>query len=370
MALWDKLKHEFIDIIEWVDDTQDTMVYRFPRYQKEIKMGAQLTVREGQMAVFINEGQIADVYKPGRYELQTQNMPILTTLKGWKYGFNSPFKAEVYFVATRNFTDRKWGTKNPIMLRDPEFGPIRIRAFGNYAVRVDDPATFIREIVGTDGDFSTDEITDQLRNLIITRFSDKIAESKIPILDLAANYDEMSKYLEDRIQPEFGEYGLKLTKFLIENISLPEKVEEALDKRSSMGIIGDLSRYTQYQAAEAMEAAANNPSGDAGAGIGMGMGFAMANQMAKGMNMGGTEQPQQAPQTPPPIPGAIKIYLALDGKQEGPFNQTELTAMIASGRFTRDTLVWKEGMSGWLKAAEVDDVKDLFGSVPPPLPSR
>ncbi len=367
MALWDKLKQEFIDIIEWVDDTQDTMVYRFPRYQKEIKMGAQLTVREGQVAVFINEGQLADVYKPGRYELQTQNMPILTTLKGWKYGFNSPFKAEVYFVATRNFTDRKWGTKNPVMLRDPEFGPIRIRAFGNYALRVDDPAAFIREIVGTDGQFTTEEITDQLRNLIVTRFSDKVAESKIPILDMAANYDEMSKFLEDKIQPEFGEYGLKLTKFLIENISLPEKVEEALDKRSSMGIIGDLSKYTQYQAAEAMEAAAENPSGDAGAGIGMGMGFAMANQMAKGMNMGNVEQPQ-TPQTPPPIPGVMKVYVAIDGKREGPYNKTQLMELIAKGTLTNDTLVWQEGMAGWEKAAAVDNVKSLLGSVPPPLP--
>ena len=242
MALWDRIKNELIDIIEWTDDSANTMVWRFPRFQNEIKNGAQLTVRESQVAVFVNEGQIADVYKPGRVKLETQNMPILTTLKGWKYGFNSPFKVEVYFVNTKNFTDNKWGTKNPIMLRDPEFGPIRLRAFGTYAVKVVDAGKFIREIAGTQAHFTTEEVSEQLRNLVVTRFTDALGESKIPILDLAANYDELSKFISAKINPEFGEYGLEVTKFLVENISLPPEVETAMDKRSSMGIIGNLSQ--------------------------------------------------------------------------------------------------------------------------------
>ena len=176
MGLWDKLKGELIDIIEWLDDSRDTLVYRFPRYQNEIKYGAKLTVREGQAAVFVNEGKIADVFAPGMYELQTSNLPILATLKGWKYGFDSPFKAEVYFVSTRRFTDQKWGTKNPIMLRDPEFGPGRLRAFGSFEFKASDPAAIIREISGTDGDFTVDDINDQIRNIVITRFTDALGE--------------------------------------------------------------------------------------------------------------------------------------------------------------------------------------------------
>ncbi len=237
MGLFDKLKNELIDIVEWTDDSVNTMVWRFPRYQNEIKMGARLTVRESQVAVFVNEGKIADVYSPGLYTLSTQNMPILTTIMGWKYGFNSPFKAEVYFVNTKQFLDQKWGTKNPIMLRDAEFGPIRLRAFGNYAIRINDAGKFIKEIAGTQSHFTTEEVTEQLRNLIITRFTDAIAESKIPALDLAANYDELSKFISGKINPEFNELGVEITKFLVENISLPPEVEAALDKRSSMGIL-------------------------------------------------------------------------------------------------------------------------------------
>jgi membrane protease subunit (stomatin/prohibitin family) len=220
MGLWDRIKNELIDIIEWTDDTNNTMVWKFPRHQNEIKTGAQLTVRESQVAVFVNEGKIADVFEPGRYELSTQNMPILTTIKGWKYGFNSPFKVDVFFVNTKNFTDNKWGTKNPIMLRDAEFGPIRLRAFGTYAIKVIDAAKFIREITGTQAHFTTEEVTEQLRNLIVTRFTDAIGESKIPALDLAANYDELSTFITGKINPEFGEYGLSVTKFLVENVSL------------------------------------------------------------------------------------------------------------------------------------------------------
>ncbi len=359
MGLFDKLKGELIDIIEWTDDSSNTMVWRFPRYQNEIKMGARLTVRETQNAVFVNEGKIADLYKPGLYTLSTQNMPIMTTLQGWKYGFNSPFKAEVYFVNTKQFIDQKWGTKNPIMLRDAEFGPIRLRAFGTYAIRVIDPGKFIKEIAGTQAHFTTEEITDQLRDLIITRFTDAVAESKIPVLDLAANYNELSKFIGDKINPEFGDYGIEIAKFLVENISLPSEVEAALDKRSSMGILGNLNQYAQFQAANAMEAAAKNPGGGASEGIGMGMGFAMANQMSQSMNQNKNND------GPPPLPG---FHVAVNGAQQGPFQTDALKQMVQQGTLTRDSLVWKPGMTAWQKAGEVAELKAILDSAPPPLP--
>ena len=366
MGLFDKIRGEFIDIIEWLDPTSDTMVHRFPRYQNEIKYGAKLTVRETQQAVFINEGQLADVYNPGMYTLTTENMPIMTTLKGWKYGFNSPFKAEVYFINTKNFTDLKWGSPNPIMLRDPEFGPIRIRAFGNYAMKVADPAKFIKEIVGTDGNFTTDGISDQLRNIVITRFTDAIGESKIPVLDMASNYNEISKFCHEKLISEFQEYGIDLTKFLVASIALPEEVERALDKRSSMGIIGDLNKYTQFQAAQSLEAAAENPAGGgAGAGMGMGMGFGMANMM---MNTMGQTTQQGGTSIPPPIPGVTKYFIAVSGQQTGPFDINVLKQMVAQNQLTRESLVWKEGMAAWAPADSQPDLSALFGAVPPPIP--
>ncbi|MBA4053151.1 MAG: antifreeze protein [Marivirga sp.] len=367
MSLWDRIKNELIDIIEWTDDSSNTMVWRFPRHQNEIKNGAQLTVRESQVAVMVSEGKIADVFVPGRYELTTKNMPILTTIRGWKYGFNSPFKVEVYFVNTKNFTDQKWGTKNPIMLRDAEFGPIRLRAFGTFAIKVTDAAKFIKEIAGTQAHFTAEEVTEQLRNLIVTRFTDAVAESKIPVLDLAANYDELSKFISAKINPEFNEYGLDVTKFLVENISLPAEVEQALDKRSSMGILGNLSQYAQFQAANAMEAAAKNPGGGASDGIGMGMGFAMAQQMGQMFN----QQNQQGPQGPPPVPGGpVQFFIAVNGQQQGPHPLQTLQQMIQQGSVSKDTLVWKQGMPAWVKASEAAELNVLFGAVPPPLPPQ
>lgn len=369
MSLWGKIKAELIDIIEWLDDSKDTMVYRFERHGNEIKYGAKLVVREGQAAVFVNKGQLADVFNPGTYTLQTDNLPVLSTLQGWKYGFESPFKAEVYFVNTRQFTDRKWGTRNPIMLRDPEFGPVRLRAFGTYAVRVSDPAEFIREIVGTSGHFKAGDVTDQLRNLIISRFTDVLAESKLAVLDLAANYDELGDFVAGRIGPEFGEYGLELTKLLVENISLPPAVEEALDKRTSMGVIGDLGAYTQFQAAQAMEKAADNPSGGASEGMGMGMGFAMANQMAQGFNQQRQQQSQQQPQQgPPPPPPAQAYHVAVGGQTTGPFDLNALRGQAQSGQFTRDSLVWQQGFDGWKRAGDVPELQAVFEQVPPPPP--
>src|SRR5436190_10963901 len=289
MGIWDKLKGELIDIIEWLDDTRDTMVWRYPRGDNEIKYGAKLVVRESQAAAFINEGALADVFlQPGTFTLQTQNLPILSKLKGWKYGFESPFKAEVYFVSMRTFTDRKWGTKNPIMLRDPEFGPVRLRAFGSFAVKVGDVPTLLRNLVSTDSRFSVDDIGEQLRDLLVARFADALGESKIPVLDLAANQDDLGKLLITRIQPDFDTFGLKLVNLLVENISLPPEVEQALDERTKMGVIGDLNRYTQFKTANAIGDAAKNPGGMAGMGMGVGAGMAMGQQMSQAM--GGTQQ--------------------------------------------------------------------------------
>ncbi len=376
--IWDKLRNELIDIVEWLDSSNDTLVHRFERYDNEIKNGAQLIVREGQQAVFIDQGQIAEVFKPGKYTLDTDNLPLLATIKGWKHGFHSPFKCEVYFVSTRRYTDQKWGTKNPIMLRDAEFGPIRMRAFGTYAFRVEEAGKFIQEIVGTDGYFTTDEITNQLRNIIVSRFTDILGESKIPALDLAANYDELGTFVTDRIASEVTDYGLLLTKLLIENISLPEAVEEALDKRTSMGVIGDLDKYLKFQSAEAMEAAANNPSGGgASEGLGLGMGMAMASQMMNNMPGAGgktaTAQGQTTPAaaSPPPLPGAelvLSVYAGLDGKSVGPLDESFLRKYIREKKLTRDTLVWQEGQGEWAAASEVPAVARLFGTTPPPLP--
>ena len=367
MALMDKIFGEFVDVIEWTDDSQDTMVYRFERYGNEIKYGAMLTVRAGQAAVLVNEGEIADVFAPGMYELQLANLPILSTLQNWKHGFQSPFKAEVYFFNTKRFTDLKWGTKNPIMLRDPEFGPVRLRAFGTYVVRIADPAVFLTEIVGTDGRFTTDEVTNQLRNLIVSRFANVIGSSQIPILELAGNYDQLGQFITGRIAPEFANYGLELTKLLVENVSLPKAVEEALDRRTSMGMVGDLRKYTQFQAAEAMRAAAENPGGDAGAGIGMGMGFAMAKQMGEAFG-GGSAAPAAAPAAPPPIPSERNFHVAKDGQPAGPFPLAALKGLVERGELTRASLVWSEGMTGWASAESVAELAPLFANLPPPLP--
>ena len=303
-AISNLVKGELIDVIEWTDSTATTMVHRYNMGGKEIMMGAQLTVRESQAAIFVNEGTIADVFGPGRYELSTSNMPIMTKLQSWKFGFNSPFKAEVYFVNTKQFLDRKWGTSNPVMMRDAEFGMIRLRAFGVYAFRVSDPTTFLKEVFGTKAITTVEDVEGQLKRTMVSGLSDAIAESKIPALDLAANYDELSNYALNAINPKIQSLGLSLTSFVIENISLPEEVEKSMDRRTSMGVIGDMNRYTQYQAAEAMREAANNPAGGAGAGMGMGAGMAMGQMFAQAMTMGQQQPQQPAAPVAPAAPAA------------------------------------------------------------------
>lgn len=367
MGLFSKLFHEFVDVIEHLDDSSNTMVYRFERYGNEIKYGAKLIVRESQFAVFVNEGEVADVLGPGTYELETKNLPVLTTLQNWHHGFQSPFKAEVYFCNARRFTDLKWGTKHPLMLRDSEFGGLRIRAFGTYGVRITDALKFIREIVGTEGVFTTDEISQQLRNLITSRFATIIGSSNIPVLDMAANYDQLGEFLTRRIAPEFGEYGLELTRILVENISLPPAVSEALDKRTSMGMTGNLDRYLQYQTGASMEAAAQNPGGGASDGIGMGVGLAMANRMNTSLS-GGTGS-----NMPPPLPASqVVFHVAADGAARGPYSVDVLRQQVAKGTLTGDSLVWSPDMSEWQAAASVDTLRDILTSAsasPPPVPS-
>jgi len=370
------LSGQFIDVIEWTSDTRDTMVYRFERYGHEIKYGAKLTVREGQVAVFIHEGQLADIFTPGLYMLETNNMPIMTSLQHWDHGFKSPFKSEIYFVNTNRFTDLKWGTKNPIMLRDPEFGPTRIRAFGTYTVRVADAGRFMTEIVGTDGEFTTDEVTFQIRNIIVQQFSQVVAGSGIPVLDMAANTGEFGTLVASRISDTIDQYGLTLPELYIENISLPPAVEEALDRRTSMGVVGDLNKYTQFQTAEAMRAAADAPGGSGmGEGLGMGMGMAMANQVAQGI--GGQQAPAQAQPhqaahgthaAPPPPPVEHVWHIAENGQTKGPFSKADLGRMAGSGELTRESFVWTQGQDGWKKAEDVTELAQLFTVMPPPPP--
>jgi len=358
MGIFNKLRNELIDIIQWTDDSQDTLVWRFPRYENEIKNGAQLIVRESQVAVFVLQGQIADVFQPGTHTLVTQNLPILSTLAGWKYGFESPFKAEVYFVSTRTFTDRKWGTQNPIMMRDPEFGPVRVRAFGAFAVKVKDASTFVKNIAGTESRFTTDEIEQQLREMVISRFADALGNNKMPVLDLAGNYDKLSRWAAASIQPDFDTFGLQICNFIIDNISLPPEVEAAIDKKSSMGVIGNMQTYTQFETASAIRDAANNPGGLAGAGAGLAAGYQMAGQMGQAF----------ANNAPPPVPQPAGYFIVVNGAQSGPIAVSDLSAKVASGQFTPQTLVWKQGMSGWSAASSVAELSSLFAAAPPPIP--
>jgi len=367
MGIFDKLRGEFIDIIEWTDPSQNTLAFRFDRYGNEIKNGAKLTVRPGQQAVFVSEGQVADVFKPGMYELKTENLPLLSTLRGWKYGFSSPFKAEVYFVSTKNITDQKWGTRNPITLADARFGMLELRAFGTYVMKVVDGAKFIQEIVGTDGHFTNEEISEQLRSMVVTRFTDALGEANFRVEALAASINELSTFVGDAIKPEFDQYGLELTKFLIENISMPEEIKKEIFELSRLDKI-DLGKLAQMKAAKSMEKAAENPSGTASAGIGMGIGFAMANQMGQVFTANSPETTTQKAGTPPPLPGGVAYFVAQNGQQTGPFEMSMLKQMAMARQLTRDSMVWKNGLAAWAKADSVDELQSIFEQLPPPIP--
>ncbi|MFZ2278540.1 MAG: SPFH domain-containing protein, partial [Prosthecobacter sp.] len=281
MGLMDYLKGQFLEIIQWTDDSRDTLSWRFPDEDKEIKRGAQLIVRESQVAQFVYLGQYGDTFGPGKHTLSTENIPILSTLKGWKYGFESPFKADVYYVTTRLFTGNKWGTSNPIMMRDADFGIVRVRAFGTFDFRITEPKLFLKEVAGTDNHFRLDEFADTMRSRIVSVFTDALATAKVPVLDLATRYSELGEALLPIINPTTqGKYGIEITSFILENASVPPEVEAAIDKRSSMGAIGNLNDYVKFQMAEGM---AKGGAGPAGAAAEIAMGFGMAqNMMAQG----------------------------------------------------------------------------------------
>jgi excisionase family DNA binding protein len=302
MGLIDYLKTQFLEIIQWEDDSRDTLSWRFPDHDKEIKRGAQLIVRESQTAQFIYLGQFGDTFAPGKYSLVTDNIPILSTLKGWKYGLESPFKADVYFVNTRLFTGIKWGTQNPLMLRDPDFGIVRVRAFGTYEFKVVDVKTFLREVAGTDAHFRLEEFQDTMRSRLVSAFTDALATSKVPVLDLATRYTELGDALLPVLNPILTQkYGLQLGSFIVENVSVPPEVEQAIDKRSSMAAIGNLNDYVKLKMAEGL--GKGEGGGFAGQAAQFAMGIAMANQMVNqtGGMLGPQSTPPAAP-TPPPMP--------------------------------------------------------------------
>jgi len=375
------LSGQFIDIIEWLDDGQDTMVYRFERHNNEIKNGAKLVVRPGQAAVFVNEGNtgVADVFEPGTHELTTANLPILSTLMGWKHGFESPFKAEVYFFKTTKITDLKWGTRAPITVECPGYGMFDLRANGSYVIQIADPAKFLTEKVGTDGNFEVDEISNDLREEILMNVSDRLGEMELNPAKLTGKMKDISEDLQAPLQEYFGTLGLEITRFRVGSISMPDDVRKELMEMSrlSAGKLANadpnaMQNLTALRASRAMGDLANNPGagGVAGAGMGMGMGMMMGNQM--GAAATAATQPAAAPQAAPPLPGAAaatgtEYTVAINDEKYGPYNLDHLQKMADDGSFKTDMLVWAKGMGAWTKAGEVAELSGLFG--PPPLPA-
>jgi membrane protease subunit (stomatin/prohibitin family) len=375
------LSGQFIDIIEWLDDGQDTMVYRFERHNNEIKNGAKLVVRPGQSAVFVNEGStsVADVFEPGTHELTTANLPILSTLMGWKHGFESPFKAEVYFFKTTKITDLKWGTRAPITVECAGYGMFDLRANGSYVMQIADPQKFLTEKVGTDGNFEVDEISSDLREEILMNVSDHLGEMELNPAKLTGKMKDISEDLQAPLQEYFGTLGLEITRFRVGSISMPDDVRKELMEMSrlSAGKLANadpnaMQNLTALRASRAMGDLANNPGagGVAGAGMGMGMGMMMGNQM--GAAAVGATQPAAAPQAAPPLPGAAaasgtEYTVAINDEKYGPYNLAHLQKMADDGSFKTDMLVWAKGMGAWTKAGEVAELSGLFG--PPPLPA-
>ena len=337
MDLFGFIKNELLEIIEFNDDSRDTLAWRFPDEDKAIKNGAQLIVRESQMAQFVYTGQFGDAFGPGRHTLATENIPILTRLKGWKYGFQSPFKADVYFVTTRLFTGNKWGTANPIMMRDKDFGVFRMRAFGSYDFRIVDPPTFLREVAGTDHHFRLDEFADTMRSRIVSVFSDALATASVPALDVAARYGELGDALLPAINPQVtSKYGIEITSFLIENVSVPPEVEAAIDKRSSMSVLGNLNDYVKFQMAEGM--AKGEGGGAAAVPAQMAMGFGMAQEMMKTFQQpqGGASAPgfgapaSGAVPPPPPAPG-VEILTPAQVAEVLGVSEADVVATLEAG---------------------------------------
>ena len=357
MTLHDLIKGELIDIIEWLETSSDTMVWRFDRPDNEIKNEAQLIVRPGQQAVFVEQGNVADVFLPGQHQLTTKNLPILSRLRGWKYGFASPFKAEVIFVSTRQFAGARWGTKAPVMTTDPELGPVRLRAFGTYSVRVAHAETIVRELVGANATLAINQISDQLRDLIVARFSETLGEQSSSVLTLASQYEELGAATAHRLAPDLARFGLELTQMIVESIALPDEVAATLDQRTRIGLIGDVGAYAQLQAADAIrDAARNTGGGAAAAGAALGVGAMLGQQMASATSAAMNHRSA----VPPPIPVVLAFYVNVDGKPVGPVDLPALRARVTDGTLTRATLVWREGMAEWIQASGAPELDLLF----------
>ncbi|MBU3061986.1 SPFH domain-containing protein [Nocardia sp. NEAU-G5] len=407
MGLMDKIRNEFIDIIEWLDETNTTLAWRFPRYDNEIKNGAQLIVREGQHALFVYRGQLADQYRPGHYQLVSENMPIMSTLQGWKYGFNSPFRSEVYYINTRPVTDLRWGTPQPVTVRDPDFKMVQVRANGTTIVRVIDPAAFLRQVIGTESVVDMEQITEMIRRNIALAFSDMVLASGLGAIDLQGRQVQLSDQLREFVAQRVQSFGIGIDAITM-SISLPEEIQQAMTRGVARGVeaggflsnVGDLNRYTQAQAADAMLAAAQNEGGGNAMGAAMqaGMGVVIGGQMAGNMQGGLAPQypqqgyPQQQPgyppqggypqqpgyppqqpgygQTPPPpppLPSQQQFHVELNGQAAGPYPLDQLRQFVTSGQLTPQTNVWSTGMSAWAAAETVPALAGLFNS-PPPLP--
>jgi excisionase family DNA binding protein len=325
----DFIRGELIDIVEWTDDTRDTLAWRFPDEDKAIKNGAQLIVRESQVAQFVYLGEFGDTFGPGKHRLTTDNIPILTRLKSWPYGFESPFKADVYYVTTRLFTGNKWGTSNPLMVRDADFGVVRVRAFGTYDFRVTDPKIFLREVAGSDHNFRLEEFADTMRSRIVSIFSDALASSGVPVLDAARRFTELGEALLPLINPAVGQkYGLEITSFIVENVSVPPEVEQAIDSRSSMAAIGNLNEYVKYQMAQGMRQGGG--AGATGTAAELAVGFGLAQQMVQQGFMGGQATPTVAP-APAGAAGLPELLTPADVAKALGVAEADVVTVLESG---------------------------------------
>ncbi|NNH74716.1 SPFH domain-containing protein [Nocardia uniformis] len=372
MGLLGKLRGELVDIIEWLDDSRTTLAWRFPRYQNEIKNGAELIVREGQEAVFVYRGQLADRFGPGHYTLTTENMPLLSTLQGWKHGFNSPFRSEVYFISTRPVTDLRWGTPQPVTVRDPDFRMVQVRANGTCVLKIVDAEIFLREVIGTDSVVEVQEISELLRRVITLAFSDMVLESGLGAIDLQGRQVALSEKLRDFVAERVDdEFGLGIDAVTL-TISLPEEITQAMTRGVARGVeqggyldnVGDMGRFQQAKAAEAMVAAAENPSGGGAMGAMMqaGMGVAMGGHMANAMQ--GGIAPQAAP---PPLPTQQAFHVEQGGQPAGPYTIAQIQQGVSTGQVSANTMVWANGMANWVPASTVPALQALF-TAPPPLP--
>ena len=328
MGLMDFVRGQLLEIIEWTDDSRDTLSYRYPDDDKEIKRGAQLIVRESQIVQFVYLGQFGDQFGPGKHELTTDNIPVLTRLKGWKYGFESPFKADVYYVTTRLFTGNKWGTSNPIMMRDADFGIVRVRAFGTYDFRIVDAPRFLKEVAGTDDHFRLDEFADVMRSRLVSVFSEALATSRVPVLDVATRYSELGEALLPLINPALGQkYGLEMTSFVLENVSVPPEVEQAIDKRAGMAAVGNLNDFVKYQMAQGMEKGA----GAGGIGAEMAVGLAMAQQMMAQQGGIAAQSTPAAGAPPAPAAGLPETMSPADAAKALGVSEADVLASLESG---------------------------------------